>query len=184
MGVAFYVDGNDGYIIPASIDRKPWNSAWWQTIPEYINGGNSTYTTSTYPVKPKQTVLMCPSAKVFYKAGTTNYGVTYAFNAFAGLTSWGWYYKTRIKMAQVKQTSKKMLLAEARPIDSTIMYVTSSASNIDGGNCYLDHIYLHGGGGCNFMWADGHVSFERKQDWDKRLYMDGSTSAGWWQLKE
>ena len=183
LAVSFYVDSNDGFIIPAAIDTKPWSTAWWQALPKYISGTNATYSTSTYPTAPVPSTLICPAATVFYHAGTVNYGVTYAFNAFAGYTPWGWHYTPRVRLAALKNPSKKMLLAEARPLDATIIYITSSSTSVDGGNCYLDAGSLHGGGGCNFMWADGHVSFERKNDWDKRLYMDG-TGAGWWQLRE
>lgn len=180
LAVFFYGDDNDGYVIPCVIDRTPTERAWWIVIPEYISGSNSTYTTSTYPALPAPTVLMCPAATVVYKVETINYGVTYGFNAFSGRSAWGWQYLPRHRLAKIKNPSSKMLLADSLPRADTIRgyYSTPAAPTNDPTTCLLDLGSLHGGTGCNFLWADGHVSYEHRSDWDIDL------GNGWWALGE
>ncbi len=179
VGGSLYTADNDDVVCPSIQVCSPFNLAWAQRLPDYVNVKMASGATEQDIPK---SVLKCPAAKPFKVTATVYWGINYVYNAYTGHS---WYPGLFVKITGIKNPGRKMVMAEARQgAAGAATYYTASDTGVDGGNCYMDTGMIHGGTGCNFLWFDGHVTYERKEDWDKRNWKDDGNDLGWWEVRK
>lgn len=181
-----YANDNNGLILPA-VASDGLN--WWQMIPPYI--GLDTIATSRYPDRPQATTIMCPSNSTYMDGWDNAYGVNYVMNDHAGIqwsngaTQW-----MGTKLSDIVNPGERFYIADGRPYNVTsgfgATYESVWAFWSDPGLNYIssDYFigrYVHPGDGANFLWADGHVSYEDYLNWQTDNDWD-QTGTGWWTL--
>ena len=194
-----YANDNADVIVPVNIGQPSPNLTreWFDKLAGYVPnedynlfGIKNGLFRIKYPEKPRQTVFMCPANKAIAWDGHDNgYCYNFVINDRSGI-EWdngarNWY---PIKTTMIVSPSEKIIFADGRADPKTsssgntymsVFWWTDPSDHYVGVDYWVGR--FHGRDGANFLWADGHASFENYDDWDTRNTQDG-TGAGWWEL--
>jgi len=145
------------------------------------------------PQKPDTTAFMCPSNPVYFTdAAAQVHSFNYAMNDRCGVVwSDGTPQWMPTMFQAIKNPSEKILFSDGKAGWTTTYtgkkLITTNCWS-DPGEYYKSYDYLvglmHGAKtGANFLWADGHSTFEFKNRWNTKNLQD-KTGIGWWELSE
>ena len=111
LGLTFYQNDNDDYIIPAySRFVNPPNRAWFQVLQTYIEEGKATADKTGGP-------YICPSDAWIYGENWGTPATNYKWNSQAGTDS---LTPVFIKLVAVKSQSRKIIMADGYPRHTTL----------------------------------------------------------------
>jgi prepilin-type N-terminal cleavage/methylation domain-containing protein/prepilin-type processing-associated H-X9-DG protein len=198
VAIEMYSINNRGVIMPASTLVNGVNRGWIDLISGYIAQKDNYIlmaikkSPSDTPEKPKNTLIMCPS-NIMMQTDSCIYAVGYAMNARRGIASGPIFGKYNlvdqgIKQMNIKNPYKKIVLSDARQqipgqdsISTAVCYKSIYWWTL-GVSAYQRYDYyvgrdLHKDDGANFLWSDGHVSYEKYKNWDADPW------RGWWAIK-
>ena len=186
-GWVMYADSNREVIIPAMIPGEP---AWFTRMAGHVGLPDGQAPRARWPNRPAATAMMCPANRATYSdTWDYLYGENYVVNNRCGI---GWsngtnsWYPTRL--TQIVNPSRKFVLADAESYTITSRYghtyetttVWSDPGALYGPYYSIGLVHFEG---ADFLWADGHASFERYGTWETRNVWEG-TGVGWWCLTE
>lgn len=138
-----------------------------------------------YPGRPKPSVFTCPSNKAWYTGLTSGYaGYTfytwnfnYGYSSKCGIKYPNGDFYVGTKINRIKSPSKRTVVAdgygEFYTYAGTTVFTIALHPYFDHGYPQYDYfvgkIHLDG---ANFLWADGHVSWEPRKRWEKSWFYD------------
>jgi len=172
-----YAGDNSDVIVPVNVEQE-----WFDRMPKYIFRDISLFR-ARWPEKPAANIFMCPANAVTYVYNYTVYATNYALNDRCGV-QWSdrsvQYFPT--KRTNIMRPSEKIIFSDAKVISATGVEYKYTNTWSDPAKAYIGVDYwigrFHGKDGSNFMWADGHSSFENYSKWDARK----SAGAKLWSL--
>ena len=181
---SLYTMDNNGVILPVNSA----SSQWYDELPKYLFGSDTSLFRAKWPEKPGSSILMCPSNKASFIHNDNVYATNYAMNNRCGITwssgSTSWF---PVKSVNIVRPSEKVIFSDARVTNGTYAGHTYKYTWTwsDPSIYYFGVDYwvgrFHGKDGANFMWADGHSSLKNYENWDVRNETD-RTGTGWWSL--